>query len=55
MENLRNKIYNEIEVLEKQLKNFDTNQYGVSNDPKSIEIHNKIDQLESQLSETFVK
>ena len=54
MKALRNKLYNEIEVLEKQLKGFDTNQFGFSNDPKSIEINNKIDELELKIAETWL-
>jgi hypothetical protein len=55
MKHLRTLIYNEIEKLENQLQSFETNQYGVSSDYRVIEINNKIDKLEIELSETWSK
>ena len=34
---------------------FETNEYGYSNDPKAIEISNKIDEIETKISETWAK
>ena len=51
MESLRNELYNQIERLEAQLINENNvNQYGFS----SSEISNKIDELETKISETWV-
>jgi hypothetical protein len=55
METLRNNLYNKIEALEAKLKNFDTNEYGFSYDPESIEISDQISELETEISETWIK
>lgn len=50
METLRNELYNQIEALELELRNEDNNnQFGFS----SSEIHFKIQELETKISETW--
>ena len=55
MNELRNSLYNQIEVLENKMKEFPTNEYGFSSDPECIEIREKIGSLESRISETWIR
>jgi hypothetical protein len=54
MNEIRIKIGNEIEVLTNKLKAFGTDQHGFSNDPEVMVIGEKIDDLERELSETWL-
>lgn len=55
METLRINLYNEIEKLETELKNFDVNEYGYSEDEEALIIKHKIKELEVEISETWIK
>ena len=55
METLRLELYNEIEILENKLRSFDTDQYGMSHSNESFNISNRIDELETLISETWSK
>jgi hypothetical protein len=55
MENLRQSYYDQIEVLELKLQGFDSDQYGNSTDPRAFEIANEINELETKISESFIK
>ena len=54
MKELRNDLYERIETLENELRSFDTDQYGNSYCDRSLEIKNQIDQLETEISKTWV-
>lgn len=53
MQELRNQFYTQIETLENELKGFDCNEYGVSEDPQALAIREQIGELETKISETW--
>lgn len=54
MKTLRNELYNQIEKLENQLKGFDSDQYGFSNNVEALIIGEKINDLETEISNTWI-
>lgn len=55
MEILRLNLYSQIEDLTAKLRSFDTDEYGISYDPEAVQIRAQIADLETKISETWIK
>ena len=58
MENIRKELYAQIEKLEAQLKALAAaigDEYGMANSPEALIIGAKIDDLEAEISETWIQ